>query len=118
MKIAIGLLLVMASTVACSTAPPIQSGEYKFQHRFAEQPTLPSITVDVRIKDRHIVVSNNETTDVFPRGVIDEGTLMWHTASRQWIIGEKPTDAELRDVGGCSDGPQVVDLKGRVFWTC
>ena len=119
MKIALGLVLLLASTVACTTEPPpIQSGDYQFQHRFAEQPTVPSITVDVRINNRHIIVSNNATTDVFPRGVIAEGTLMWHPVSRQWIIGDKPSDADLQDVGGCSDGPEVVDLKNHVFWTC
>ena len=22
------------------------------------------------------------------------------------------------EVGGCSDGPEVVDLKKRIYWTC
>ena len=119
MKYYLGLILLLASAMACTTTPlPIQPGNYRFQHHFAEQPTIPSITVDVEIDGRHIVVTNNDRTDVFPRGVIAEGTLMWHPVSRQWIIGDKPSDADLKDVGGCSDGPQVVDLKDHVFWTC
>ncbi len=43
---------------------------------------------------------------------------MWHEQSQQWIIGNKATDTKITDVGGCSEGPEVVDLKQRVYWTC
>jgi hypothetical protein len=119
MKICLGLIFLFASATACAAKPLlIEPGQYKFQHHFAEQPSIPSITVDVRIDGRHIVVTNNDKTDVFPHGVLAEGTLMWHSASGQWIIGDTPNDAKLSDVGGCSDGPEVVDLKNHVFWTC
>ena len=119
MKNCLVLISLLASATACTTTPlPIQPGNYKSQHHFAEQPSIPSITVDVQIDGRHIVVTNNDKTDVFPHGVLAEGTLMWHGASEQWIIGNTPEDAELADVGGCSDGPEVVDLKNHVFWTC
>ena len=115
----LGLIFLLASAAGCAAKLlPIETGQYKFHHHFAEQPSIPSITVDVRIDGRHIVVTNNDKTDVFPQGVLAEGTLMWHGASEQWIIGNSPGDAELADVGGCSNGPEVVDLKNQVFWTC
>ena len=43
---------------------------------------------------------------------------MWHPASKRWIIGEKPSDRSLQEVGGCSDGPEVVDLVRKIYWTC
>ena len=43
---------------------------------------------------------------------------MWHAESEQWIIGRKEEDRSLRDVGGCSGGPRVIDLRNRVYWTC
>jgi hypothetical protein len=119
MKKCLGLIFLLASATACTTTSlPIQPGNYRFQHHFAEQPTIPSITVDVKIDGRHITVTNKGKTDAFPHGVLAEGTLMWHPASGQWIIGNTPEDTDLADVGGCSEGPEVVDLKNHVFWTC
>ena len=54
----------------------------------------------------------------FSRGVIAEGELTWHARSRQWIIGVESADKDADEVGGCSDGPEVVDLVARVYWTC
>jgi hypothetical protein len=65
-----------------------------------------------------VTITNNGPTDVFPRGLIEEGTLMWHAKSGQWIIGTDPADATAADVGGCSAGPSVIDLQRRTYWTC
>lgn len=119
MKQLIGLFIALMSFAAFAGVPlPIESGSYKFQHRFAEQPWQGSITVDVQIDGHHILIFNNDSPVVFPLGLIYEGTLMWHARSSQWIIGETAADAELEDVGGCSDGPEVVDLDAYIFWTC
>ena len=115
------LLLALAITACQSSAePPLSSGDYVFVHRFAEaeQSTIPSIKLDVQIRGRHIVLTNNDKTEVFPAGVIEEGTLMWHASSHQWIIGTEPADADAPEVGGCSDGPAVVDLERKIYWTC
>jgi hypothetical protein len=110
------------AVAACqsSTEPPLASGEYVFVHKFAEaeQSNIPSIKLDVQIRGRHIVLTNNNESSAFPAGVIAEGTLMWHAGSGQWIIGTEPADAEAPEVGGCSDGPEVVDLERKVYWTC
>lgn len=115
-------LFVMSVTAAVAVAAepklPIRSGRYDFQHRFAEDPALVSIPLVAKIRGRHIVLINETESRVFPKGVIAEGTLMWHARSGQWIIGHQPADRDAEDVGGCSDGPEVVDLKGRVYWTC
>ena len=99
---------------------PLENGEYVFEHKFAEaeQHTIKSIKLNVTITGRHIVVINNDRFDVFPKGILEEGTLMWHPNSGQWIIGNKPSDKDEIDVGGCSDGPTVIDLEKRTYWTC
>lgn len=43
---------------------------------------------------------------------------MWHAASGQWIVGYEPGDAAAPCLGGCSDGPAVIDLEKRIYWTC
>ena len=116
-------LAVLISVVAgCSSASeppvPIKSGEYTFQHRFAEHPTMPSFRLKARIDGSHIVLTNPAPSGPFPAGVIAEGELMWHAGSKQWIIGSNASDRSVEDVGGCSDGPEVVDLVAKVYWTC
>jgi hypothetical protein len=113
-------LALAVSACQSSVEPPLRSGDYVFVHKFAEaeQSNIPSIKLDVRIRGRHIVLTNNDKTDVFPAGVVEQGTLMWHAASHQWIIGTEPTDTNALEVGGCSDGPSVVDLERKIYWTC
>ncbi|KAF1720916.1 hypothetical protein SAMN06296416_101318 [Pseudoxanthomonas wuyuanensis] len=79
---------------------------------------MPSFSLTATIDGTHIVLINPKASGPFPAGIIAEGELMWHAGSRQWIIGHKDTDRTLPDVGGCSDGPEVVDLVGKIYWTC
>lgn len=113
-------LMMLASSCIAAAAEllPIRSGQYVFQHRFAEQPTVASLSLVASINGYHIKLINDADSSVFPKGIIAEGTLMWHATSRQWIIGQEPADRHAKDVGGCSDGPEVVDLKQRIYWTC
>ena len=103
---------------ACAPTSPIPSGQYTFQHRFAEHPTLSSVPLIAKIDALHITLINQTQSDIFPKGIVAEGTLMWHAASKQWIIGSKDSDRHVKDVGGCSDGPEVVDLQQKIYWTC
>ena len=122
MKRSLVLAVAMTLTSACSAendpAVPLAPGQYDFQHRFAEHPTIPSIKLQVTISGSHIVVVNPTASDPFPAGTLAEGRLMWHTATQQWIIGHEPSDKSTSDVGGCSDGPETVDLVNRIYWTC
>lgn len=122
MKRILTLITVATLTSACSTASapqlPLAPGQYVFQHRFAEHPELPSVALVVTISDSRIVVVNPTASGPFPAGILSEGRLLWHASSRQWIIGQDAADLQARDVGGCSDGPEVVDLEQRIYWTC
>ena len=114
-----GALLAIAACQS-STEPPLASGDCVFEHRFAEaeHSNIPSIKLNVQIRGRQITLTNSDKTDVFPAGVIEEGTLMWHATSGQWIIGTAPGDVDAPEAGGCSDGPAVVDLERKIYWTC
>jgi hypothetical protein len=119
-SVALFALVLLLAGCAAHADPriPLASGQYQFQHRFAEHPTLPSIRVDVAIDGDRIVVSNAVAADPFPSGVLAEGQLVWHPGSKQWIIADEASDRDAFDVGGCSDGPEVVDLENRIYWTC
>lgn len=120
MKVLVALIACIASSCAAASTPqlPIHSGRYTFLHKFAEQPNMPGTSVVVRIHGHHIVVINTRKADGFPLGVIAEGTLMWHAGHHAWIIGEDDSDRYAKEVGGCSGGPEEVDLRHRIFWTC
>ena len=112
-------LFAAFSAIAGSAPPlPIQPGQYTFRHRFAEQPDLPSISLTATIRGHHIVLINPGESRVFPHGVVAEGTLMWNVAIKQWVIGGQASDSTTHEAGGCSEGPEVVDLVNRVYWTC
>ncbi len=119
MKTAVALLLAL-STEACASEPglPIAPGVYRFQQRFAEQPSMQGMELKATIDGHRIELVNDGVAGVFPQGVVEQGLLLWHARSRQWIIGSSPTDADAGDVGGCSGGPPVVDLAARIYWTC
>jgi hypothetical protein len=98
--------------------PPIPDGDYTFHHRFAEHPSMPSVDMLVRFGGGRIVVTNTTPGTPFPLGVVAEGQLLWNGNVGEWIIARTPADQKATEVGGCSDGPEVVDLEKRVYWTC
>lgn len=113
------LIAAIALAASARAEPlPIADGVYVFKHRFAEHPNMESIHLDVTIHGNHILLVNNDRDGVFPLGDIDGGELYWHAASGQWIIVSEEADKLAEDVGGCSDGPAVVDLIRKIYWTC
>jgi hypothetical protein len=96
----------------------ISDGEYVFQHKFAEHPNMSSIQLNVIVKGVLVTVINADDDAIFPLGIIDHGELFWHKGSSKWIIVYSPEDKDAKDVGGCSAGPSVIDLKEKVYWTC
>ena len=118
------LLALAVATALPTTAQaqdpklPLPPGRYTFEHRFAEQPRLPHAKVLVIIRKRTIQVINTQAHPPFPKGVIAQGRLVWNQPTGQWIIGEGAGDRTATEVGGCSDGPEVVDLVKRIYWTC
>jgi hypothetical protein len=108
--------------VRASSGPPpkvpLATGRYEFQHRFAEHPDIQSIKLIAEVIDDNIVLTNADSDRVFNFGVIEQGTLMWHARTQQWIVGNSEEDRNAEHVGGCSDGPSVIDLVELVYWTC
>ena len=119
MKSAIAFLLAI-SLGACTSEPPlpIAPGVYRFQQRFAEHPSMQGAKLKATIEGRRIELVNEGDSNVLPRGLVEKGMLRWHARTGQWIIVSGPDDADADEVGGCSDGPTVIDLVARIYWTC
>lgn len=109
---------IEGDTIQADPALPIKSGKYIFQHRDAEFPNSHGFHVRVIIHGNKVTVINPKPYGQIPSGVIDQAILMWHTKTNQWILGHDDTDREAQEVGGCSAGPDVIDFKTRIIWTC
>lgn len=96
----------------------ITDGTYALVHKFAEHPNMPSIAVEAVVKSGRVSLFNHDVADVFPKGLIKEGELFWHAPSKEWVIVVSEEDKHAEHVGGCTDGPEVIDFEDKVYWTC
>ena len=120
MKRLICLAACTISVIASASPPeqPLATGRYEFRLRSALHPGTKDITLIAEIIDDHIELTNSDLDEVYDFGVIAEGTLMWHAATQQWIIGNSDEDRNATDVAGRSGGPHAVDLAKLEYWTC
>lgn len=98
--------------------PP--NGTYLFDVAFAEwRGESMGVKVTIIIKGDSIkVVYEGEGSLTAEIGeVIDEGIIMKHKSGK-WIIGKNKTDTEIDDIGGCTDGPAIIDFKNKKYWLC
>ena len=76
------------------------------------------VTVIIRGDSIKVVYEGDGQLTLTKKGeVIDEGTIMRHKSGK-WIITTNPKDIELDEVGGCTDGPAVIDFKNKKYWMC
>lgn len=112
-------LLVFASASAFAQKP--KDGTYTYSIAFAEWggKSLGS-TCTVIIKGDSIKVIHNGKKNLTGRKgeIIDEGIIMKHIKTGKWIIGHNKKDKDAKEIGGCSDGPSVIDFKHQRFWMC
>lgn len=98
-----------------------KDGQYRFDIAFAEwHGESMGEKVTIVIKGDSIKVVYEGDGQICEKGkkeVIEEGIIMKHK-SGDWIIGKDPNDVNLDEVGGCTDGPAVIDFKNKKFWMC
>jgi hypothetical protein len=97
------------------------NGTYTYAIAFAEwQGKSLGSTCTVIIKGDSVkVIHDGKGTLSGNKGdIIDQGVMMKHTRTGNWIIAHNPEDKDAEEVGGCSDGPSVIDFKRKKFWRC
>lgn len=70
-----------------------------------------------QIKGRHIKIINRGILTGGKGSIVDEGTIMRHK-SGVWIIAHSPDDVNAEEIGGCTDGPMIIDFKRKVVISC
>src|SRR5262245_48796850 len=109
-RAAVFVTLLSASVCLASDPPkaPLKSGTYRFQWKDAEFANSPGFPVKVEIDGERIRVVNEQKDRAAPVGTLDEGVLMWHAQSKQWILGHDESDKFAPTVGGCGDSDPYV----------
>lgn len=110
--------LLTTMTVLCQQP---KDGSYTYKIAFAEwekQPAKTTCTVIIKGDSIKIIHNGNPGLTGKKGDIIDQGLLLRHKATGKWIIAHDQKDSGATEVGGCSDGPAVIDIKRRVFWLC
>lgn len=111
------IVCVLIVTVSLGSAKRPTDGTYTYTIAFAEWggKSLGS-KCKVIIKGDSIVVLNDGS--LTGGDTLNAGIIMKHKKSGQWIIGHSKEDRDAEEVGGCSDGPAVIDFRKKIYWTC
>ena len=120
MKIILTTVLVVLVFVNAFSQIP-KNGIYTYTIAFAEWGGKSmGATCTVVIKGDSIKVIHNGTKNLTGRKgeVIDQGIIMRHNKTRKWIIGHSSKDKDAKQVGGCSDGPLVIEFTAKRVWFC
>ena len=107
-----------------NTAPraiPLADGEYDFTIGFAEfvdrSADLPARVIIRGDSVRVHYAGEDAWLELAPGDLFEAGTVRRHR-SGQFILSTDPADVNAPEIGGCSDGPAVIDFTKRIFWIC
>lgn len=99
--------------------PP--DGKYRYDIAFAEwngKSMGEKVTVVIKGDSVKVIYEGNgQLTLTEPGEIIDEGILRKHKSGK-WIISKSENDTEIDEIGGCTDGPSVIDFKNKKYWMC
>ena len=118
---AVTLLLLSCLCAFNVEAQRPKNGHYKYAVAYWEWGSKPrGLTCDVIIKGDSVKVVHNGDPGMNGEKdqLIDEGLLLFHKKSGKWIIGHTRDAAQAPKVGGCEEGPTVIDLKLKRVWLC
>lgn len=96
----------------------IEDGTYTFEIAFDEWDgkSLGS-SCQVTIKGDSITVINDGSLSGIKGKTIEKGILKKHKTG-VWIISTSEEDVNADEIGGCTDGPSVIELKNRKLRMC
>ena len=115
MKIYFGFIFLIFLSLPCFSQLP-KSGVYIYT--FCEDEFGKCLNnCKVVINGNRITIYALDGLSVEKGAIIDKGILMKHKTG-VWIIGNKKTDINLNEIGGCSDGPSIINFTKKEYRTC
>jgi len=121
MKALFFIMSLLFITASRTIAQYPKSGTYTYKIAFAEANGKSlGATVIVIIKVNKIkIVHNGKPSLTGQKGeIIDQGIIMKHARTGKWIIGHNSKDRYAKVIGGCSEGPSIIDFRYKKFWMC
>lgn len=113
------LNLSLAQNFNSNNIPP--DGQYRYDIAFAEwggKSMGEKVTVIIKKGIVKIIYEGDGQLTLTKKSeIIDEGMILKHK-SGVWIIGTDEKDMNIEEVGGCTDGPRVIDFEKMKFWMC
>lgn len=96
-------------------------GTYRYDIAFSEwggKSMGEKVTVIIKGDSIKVIYEGDGQLTLTKKGeIIDEGIILKHK-SGVWIIGTNVKDMNAKEIGGCSDGPSVVNFEKMKFWMC
>lgn len=99
------------------------NGTYTYEIAFAEWGGKSlGDEIIVVLEDGHVSLIISENSNAIwigaqPGDVIEEGTLRRHK-SGAWMISNDESDVDLKEIGGCTGGPIIIDFEKRTIEMC
>ena len=112
------LLLLVTSFAVCQKP---EDGTYTYKLSFTESKSKSSKAICVvRIQGDSITIIHAGKGHLSGKNgdIIDQGIIMKHKKSHKWIIGHSPEDRDAKEIGGCTDGPLIIDFRRRRLHMC
>ncbi len=97
-----------------------KDGTYTYKVAFAEwygKSLAATCTVIIKGDSIKVVHNGNDNLKGKKGDILDAGLIMKHK-SGHWIIGHNPKDYDLNEIGGCSDGPIIIDFIHKKVLIC
>ncbi len=113
------LFLFLLCFPVLAKAEKPKDGTYTYAVAFEEwKGRSLGASCTVIIRGDSIEVQHNGSNLTGRKGdVLFRGLLLKHRTGR-WIIGRSAADRNAKEIGGCTNGPLVIDLKRKRLWLC
>lgn len=119
MKICLLFLLLAGLTLSPNAQKP-RDGTYTFTLAFEEWGGESlGATCTVIIKQDSIFVIHDGSNDVTGQkgSILDKGLIMKHKSGK-WIIAHSEKDRNAEQIGGCGNGPAIINFKKKIYLSC
>lgn len=107
--------------VSLAQAQKPKDGTYAYTVAYAEwdgKSLGSTCTVIIKGDSIKVIHDGNKSMTGNKGDILDEGIIIKHVKTGKWIIAKSPKDKDAKDIGGCTDGPTVIDFKNKKWWTC
>ncbi|MET0637948.1 MAG: hypothetical protein ABWZ25_18090 [Chitinophagaceae bacterium] len=96
-----------------------KDGIYEYSIAFAEWGGKSlGATCQVKIKGDSIYVIHDGSVTGTRGEIMDAGVIMKHKRTGKWIIGHSRKDIFAKEIGGCGEGPNIIDFKKKTWSSC